>query len=62
MKFELSKKEIKRANKFKKKIEKKYGYNIVEFSYSFTPVGIGILVKISASTGEFKDITDFDIW
>lgn len=67
MKFELSDKEIKRANKFIKKQEKKYPTIPTamggRFNYIFTPTGIGTGVSIrDAQENIEKNITDYDLW
>lgn len=31
-------------------------------TYSFTPTGIGVVVKVVCSCGESVDLTDYDSW
>lgn len=31
-------------------------------TYSFTPTGIGVVVKLSCACGKEKDLTDYDSW
>ncbi len=67
MKFELSDKELKKANRFinsqKKKRDNYVGAVGGAFSYNFTQTGIGVVsVIIDNITHETLDITDYDTW
>ena len=66
-KFELSEKEAKAWNAFRKKQEKKaktaFGAVGGRFGIAFYPTGIGIVVTVhDAQLNETKNITDFDTW
>jgi len=63
MKFELTKTEQERAEKFYKKCKKKTKGKDVHMSYHFFPTGIGTTVKVKSETlGIEKDITDLSPW
>ena len=66
MKFILEGKELKAAKKFIKKQKKKDGRIATageRWTYSFTPTGLGTVVKIKDELlGDKKDLTYWDCW
>ena len=63
MKFELTKIEKERAEKFYKKCKKKIKGKDVRMSYHFFPTGIGTTVIVKSETlGVEEDITDLENW
>ena len=66
-KFELTEKEVKAWNKFRKKQEKKaktdFGAVGGRFGIAFYPTSIGTVVTVhDAQLNETENITDFDTW
>lgn len=60
--FEIDEIEDKAIKKWQKEIKKKYG-KYGNFSYIFTPTGIGNILKVKSElTGETKDFTNIDNW
>jgi hypothetical protein len=60
--FTLNEKEEKRKLKIFKKLKKKYG-KVGHITYSFTPTGIGSIVKFHSDVNDKTyDITDIDSW
>lgn len=62
MKFELTKSQKNKLQKWQTEIKKKYGrYGL--FIYKFTPYGMGEGLKVSSKlTGEEIDLTEVDKW
>lgn len=62
MKFELNDVEIASLNKWKTKIEKKFG-SIGAIEYRFVNTGIGIHITVKDKKNKkSKDITDYNSW
>lgn len=62
MKFELDDKQIKKLNKWTKKLKKKYG-EVGLLEYRFTPTGIGDVVEVYSKTANKTiNLTDVDSW
>ncbi len=60
--FTISGEEIKKRNEWQEKIKGLYG-EYGEYTYSFTPTGIGDVIKVKSHlTGLELDITDIDNW
>jgi len=60
--FTISGEEIKKLKEWQEKIKGLYG-EYGEYTYSFTPTGIGDVIKVKSHlTGLELDITDVDSW
>jgi hypothetical protein len=60
--FTISGEEIKKLKEWQEKIKDLYG-KYGEYTYSFTPTGIGDVIKVKSHlTGLELDITDTDSW
>ena len=65
MKFELNDLEEEKAKEFKEKHKDCFVQSTIggQFSYIFTPTGIGYGISIKCEIcGEFEDITDYGSW
>lgn len=65
-KFELSGKELEEFYKWKESLPKlpdNYtGAAGGNYSFKFTPTGLGTIIEVSRADGHSKDITDTDSW
>jgi hypothetical protein len=60
--FTISGEEIKKLKEWQEKIKDLYG-EYGNYTYSFTPTGIGDVIKVKSHlTGLELDITDIDNW
>lgn len=60
--FCLTEEQEKKLKKWQNKIKKKHG-NFGTFTYSFTPSGIGTVIKVySELLDRTIDLTDIDTW
>jgi len=60
--FNLNESQISKLEKWQSKIKKKFG-NYGEFTYSFTPTGIGDIVKVYSNLlDETIDLSEYENW
>ena len=62
MTFTLDRKEVEKINEWKEHIKEVFG-EFGEFTYSFTPNGIGTTIKVYSVIADVeKDFTDVSSW
>lgn len=65
MKFELNEDQTKRYKEWAKKVclpDDQIGAIGGEFTFSFTPTSIGIVVKVHHANGDELDLSDYHRW
>jgi hypothetical protein len=61
-KFEIPASQVEKLEKWKEKIKKKHG-EYGTFTYSFTPVGMGVGIKVKSRLTKKKlDLSDVEHW
>ena len=70
MEFQIDEKETKKLNDWLKEHNKKCVFKDPanqgaiggRLTYSFTPTGLGCVIKITCACGENVDVTDYNAW
>ena len=65
MKFELDKEERAKFDEWRKEINKKDSPQAAiggAYTFSFTPTGLGVIIKVKHISGLELDLTDIDKW
>lgn len=61
LQFNLSEDQLKKADEWMKQREKYVGAIGGQFTFKFTPTGLGVIVVISDAEGSL-DLTNYDLW